>query len=151
MGYEDLDEGRKFKNYNSYKNQNIEVFRPLNVDDNESIINEFSKPHITFPLKNKTSKKNSKIKCKKDFKFSKYHKLSKNALYDYQIEEWNQGLIDDAINQMYYILNLMHKCDNKKFIKCKVEEITDFIEYHNLMDDNIQNLYKLLHDSLQVD
>lgn len=94
-------------------------------------------------------KKKKKFKCKWNFKFSKYHNASKNALYDYQIDGYKQGLTDDALKQIDYILKLMETCKNKDFIKCKIKEINNFIDHYEIVDEIVSNRCRIMMDSFE--
>ena len=104
---------------------------------------------IGKPIKKEKKKKKKKFKCKWNFKFSRYHNASKNALYDYQIDGYKQGLTDDALKQINYILKLMETCNNKDFINCKIKEINNFIDHYDIVDELVLNKRQMIFDSFE--
>ena len=120
MGYEDGHVDRQKRNYGNVRRPKVKISRNYNKIHNHSR----DSPN-KIRLNQEPSKKKKKIRCGKKFKFSKYHAMSKKVLYDYQIEGYKQGLTDDALKQINYILKLMETCNNKDFINCKIKEINN--------------------------
>lgn len=142
MGYEDGYVDRQKRNYGNVRRPKVKISRNYNK------IHSHSRDSPNKTMSNQEpSKKKKTIRCGKKFNFSKYPAMSKKVLYDYQIEECRQGLRDDAQRQMDYILNLIGNCEKKSYVKCKIDEIKDFMTHHNLRDDNIKNKIRAINDS----
>jgi len=152
MGYEDMDVDSRIKKYNYYKKYKFEVpnqshSTSIKSTKSHSYSQEVNSHNVISPKTKK--KKIKKNKCKKRFIFSKYHYMSKKPLYDYQKDSLRKGLINDAMNQMEYILNLMESCKNRAFINCKIEEINKFIKIHKLHEATVIERQKTLIDSFK--
>ena len=149
MGYEDMDVDSRIKNYNYYKKYKFDVpTQSHSTSIKSSKHTSYSKVvNSGTVISPKTKKKKSP--CKKRFIFSKYHYMSKKPLYDYQRDSLRKGLINDAMNQMEYILDLMESCKNRAFINCKIEEINKFIKIHKLHEATVVERQKTLIDSFK--
>ena len=145
MGYEDGMVDKLKKNYHNVRRPKVKIsnnYHKVHNNFNSLEYNKKASSTKNHQKSNQKHKKKKKFKCRKKFKFSKYHQMSKRALYDYQFEECRIGLKNDAKMQMNNIFNLIKNDADKRVIKCKVEEINEFIEHHKLLDHDVQRKRK---------
>lgn len=138
MGYEDRLVDVLKRNYHNVRRSKSRISRKNRNYGSSNFPSDLNQYTNGSTNTKKLKKPRKKYRCKKNFKFSKYHWMSKRGLYEYQMEECRQGLKGDALSQIKYIHDLIEKDESLRIIKCKIEEIEEFIKYHQLSDNHIQ-------------